>query len=257
MEWLKADFHLHTNEDYYDYMPHSAYELIDHGAKLGFCVLAITNHNFFTFSEAWRDYAQRRGILLIPGVEASIRDKHVLILNADKDVNKLRTFDDLKAYKSSTDAVIIAPHPFYPALICLQSKLFRHLDLFDGVEFHAFYTKFFNPNERARQFAAEHGKTLIGDTDCHRLYQMGKTYTRIHAELNLSSVLGALRQGATEVVSRPLTAAEMLKSYIDMQWPNLMMSIEKTLNQRKAARNNRLPINSVVLPQFIKPHHQN
>jgi predicted metal-dependent phosphoesterase TrpH len=227
MEWLKADFHLHTNEDYFDHMPHSAYDLIDRGAKLGFEVLAITNHVYYTFDEAWRDYANRRGILLISGVEASIKSSHVLILNADKDVNHLRTFEDLIAYKESHDSVIVAPHAFYPGLICLRRKLFKYADLFDGVEYHSFYTKYFNPNKKAQKFALDHGKTLIGNTDCHRLHMLGKTYTRINAERSLSSILQALRTGKTEIVTRPLTTAEAFKSYIDMEFPHLMMWIDR------------------------------
>ena len=80
---LKADFHMHTKDDPQDYkfVRHSAEELIDHAASLKFQVLSITNHDKITYSPYLREYAAHRGILLLPGAEATIEGKHVLIIN--------------------------------------------------------------------------------------------------------------------------------------------------------------------------------
>ena len=153
MEWLKADLHLHSGEDQFDVLYYSAYELMDRCAALEFRVIAITNHIIFTYKKAWREYAAERGMLLLPGVEASIRGKHVVILNAEEEANKLHSFADLAAYKKSHDVFIIAPHPFAWSPICLRDKLYHHADLFDAVEIHNFYTKLINPNRHAIKFA--------------------------------------------------------------------------------------------------------
>jgi predicted metal-dependent phosphoesterase TrpH len=201
---LKADLHLHSGEDFYDFIPYSAHELIDRCASHRFQVIAITNHRIMTCSDAWKDYAAERGILLIPGVEAKIKGRHVVILNSNDDANKLRTFEDLKDYRQANDVYVIAPHPFYSSSICLRDKLYEHADLFDAVEIHHYFTTFYNPNEKARKFAEAYGKPLIGNSDCHRLTQLGKTYSQIDAEFNLSSVLDALRRGRVDVVSGPI-----------------------------------------------------
>ena len=211
MKWFKADFHLHSSEDHFDLIPHTACELIDRCAELQFRIIAITNHRILTYSEAWRDYAQERGMLLIRGVEAQIQGRHVVILNADEDANKLRTFEDLKAYKQANDVFTIAPHPFYLALICLRSKLYQYADLFDAVEHHHFYTRLYNPNRPAERFALQYGKPLIGNSDCHRLRQLGLTYSLVKADLNVPSVLNALRKGDVKVVTDPLSTWEAIK----------------------------------------------
>jgi len=208
MEWLKADFHLHSREDQFDFIPYSAFELIDRCATLGYQVLAITNHRRLTFRQDWIPYAEDRGILLIPGVEADIRGRHVLLLNADKEADKIRTFEDLRAYKKSHDVIVVAPHPFHWSFICLHGLLRRHIDLFDAVEIHSFYTRFFNPNKTAQRFATEYKKPLIGNSDCHRLDQLDLTYSMVRADPTISSVLQALRQDQVKVVSSPLTFIE-------------------------------------------------
>lgn len=207
---MKADFHLHSSEDHCDIIPHSAYELIDRCAALQYRVIAITNHRYLTFDEAWRDYARERGILLIPGVEANLQGRHVLILNANQDADKLRTFADLDAYQRANDVVTVAPHPFYFSFICLRGKLYQHSNLFDAVEIHYFYTRFLNPNKRAEKFAREHGKPLVGDSDCHRLQQLGLTYSWVLADPNVSSVMEALRKGDVRVETQPLNTWEAI-----------------------------------------------
>lgn len=216
MDMLKADLHLHSGEDYYDIIPYSAHELIDRCASHQFQVIAITNHGIMTYSDAWKDYAEERGILLIPGVEAKLQGRHVVILNSNDDANKLRTFDDLKAYRQANDVYVIAPHPFYSSSICLRDKLYKHADLFDAVEIHHYFTTFYNPNEKARKFAEEYGKPLIGNSDCHHLKQLGRTYSWIEADSNLVSIMDALRKGQVQVVSQSLGMWEAvsLMSYL-------------------------------------------
>ncbi len=202
--WLKCDLHLHSGEDHYDILFYTAYDLMDRCAALNFDVIAITNHVDLTICRDWKDYAADRGMLLIPGVEACIGSKHVLILNADADAGKIRTFEDLRAYKASHDVFIVAPHPFGWTPICLNRKAEEYAELFDGVEWHHFYTKSFNPNKKAEAFAHRHGKPILANSDCHHLGYLGETYSWIKAEKTVPSVLDALRRGEIEIVSRPM-----------------------------------------------------
>lgn len=204
MNWLKVDFHMHTRDCVYDGVKHSTCQLIDRAAKLQFKVLAITNHRYVIFSECWREYAEERGILLLPGVEANIEKRHVLIINADRDADRLRSFADLAVYRRSHPVLIIAPHPFYPGFICLRKKLLEHIELFDAVEYNSFYLKTWNPNLAALKFSQEHHLPLLGGSDTHHLSQLGKTHSMIQAEQNLDSIFQAIRAGKVRVVTQPM-----------------------------------------------------
>ena len=94
MSLLKTDFHLHTREAE-SFIACDACGLIDRAALEGFQVLSITNHDTLTFSEGLAAYARARGGLLIPGVEATIERRHVLLYNVDVPLTALRAFADI------------------------------------------------------------------------------------------------------------------------------------------------------------------
>jgi predicted metal-dependent phosphoesterase TrpH len=206
---LKADFHIHSNEDNRDLITYSAKEFIDAAAGKKFDVLALTNHDIFTHSQELSDYAAGKGILLIPGIEATIEGKHVVILNPQKDVEEVRTFVDLKAYREKHPEIfVLAPHPYYPHLrkYSLRSFLRQNIDLFDGIEYCHYYTRVFNRfNSMACKVAKIHGKPVVGTSDSHHLFQIDNTYSMIDAEKNIESVISALKDGRVEIVSRPLS----------------------------------------------------
>lgn len=206
---LKVDFHTHTCDDPKDYIDFSAEELIDRAAERGLDALAITNHNVITFSRELEDYAAGRGVLLIPGVELTLSNKHVVVLNPDsRKAEDLRSLADLASIRHD-GSLIIAPHPFYPGSRCLKSKLEAHLDFFDAVEFSFFYSRFINPNRKAVKIARASGKPLVGSSDCHNIWQVGFTYSLVEAQKTIPSLIRAVKEGRVEVATEPLSIWEM------------------------------------------------
>jgi predicted metal-dependent phosphoesterase TrpH len=208
MRKLKVDLHLHTKEDPQDNVKYSGRELIEQAYLKGFDVLAITNHDEVTYDDYLAEYAKERGILLIPGVEATISRKHVVLLNTDYSPRKIRAFDDLRLLKDGT-GLIMAPHPFFPSFTSLNSKLERHLDIFDAIEYSHCYLKKINFNKKAENLAKRFGLPLIGTSDAHSLWQIGTTYSLIEAEKDLESVIAAIKVGKVEIVTKPLSLLEV------------------------------------------------
>ena len=206
---LKVDFHTHTCDDPKDYIDFSAEELIDRAAERGLDALAITNHNVITFSCELEDYAAGRGVLLIPGVELTLSNKHVVVLNPNsRKAEDLRSLADLASIRHD-GSLIIAPHPFYPGSRCLKSKLEEHLDFFDAIEFSFFYSRFINPNRKAVKIARASGKPLVGSSDCHNIWQVGFTYSLVEAQKTIPSLIKAVKEGRVEVATEPLSIWEM------------------------------------------------
>jgi len=206
---LKVDFHTHTCDDPKDYIDFSAEQLIDRTAERGLDALAITNHNVITFSRELEDYAAGRGVLLIPGVELTLSNKHVIVLNPDiRKAEGFRSLGDLAAVRNA-GGLIIAPHPFYPGSRCLRSKLEAYIDFFDAVEFSFFYSGFINPNKKAVRIAGATGKPLVGSSDCHNIWQVGFTYSLVQAEKTIPSLLQAVKEGRVEVATTPLSVWAM------------------------------------------------
>src|SRR5438045_8067800 len=140
MRKLKAELHCHASEDPYDSLRYTARELIEILSLQGFEVMALTLHGRQHCPDDLRQYAQDRGILLVPGAEAFIGKKHILLYNFDFNPKTIRTFDDIRRHKRE-DRLVIAPHPYYPDSTCLWSDLDRHADIFDAIEYSHFHSR--------------------------------------------------------------------------------------------------------------------
>lgn len=201
---LKADFHIHTREDPHDFIRHTAVELLEEAARQAFDVIAITCHNKRLWTEELRRRAADLGILLIPGVEAAVEGRHTLLLDMPYSRLRVRHFEHVRRLKRD-GGLVIAPHPFFPAPKCLNGKLRENLDVFDAIEFSHFYTERMDFNRKAVAYARRMGLPLVGTSDCHRLWQLGTTYTLIEAEARtIPAVFDAIRAGRVRVVTAPL-----------------------------------------------------
>lgn len=208
---LKADFHIHTREDPHDFIRHTAVELLHEAARQGFDVIAITCHNKRLWNEDLRRRAEDLGIVLIPGVEAAIEGRHTLLLDMPYSRLRVRNFQHVRRLKRD-GGLVIAPHPFFPAPKCLKGKLRENVDLFDAIEFSHFYTQRVDFNRKAVAYARLMGVPLVGTSDCHRLWQLGTTYTLVDAAARTKeAVFDAIREGRVRVVTAPLRPLRRLQ----------------------------------------------
>jgi hypothetical protein len=216
MKKLKADLHIHTNEDTFENIRYSARELIDLASQKGFDVLSITNHEMVTYSEELKEYALSKGILLIPGVEPVIQGKDILIYNfLDYKPGMIKTFEDLKKYRRD-DTLIIAPHPFFPSPRSLLSLFPDAVQVIDGIEYCHHYTKRVNFNWKAEKKARELNFPLVGSSDAHLLTQLAITYSLIESEKEVNAVIRAIKEKKVEVVTRPLDFLHTVKVWFQL-----------------------------------------
>lgn len=221
---LKASLHLHTSEDKKDghIINYNIYNLIDEAEKNGFNVLGFTPHNKFVFKEEFADYAKNKSILLIPGVERSLgrfSNGHVIILNCDKSIEKVKTLKQLAKYKSEHPEIfILAPHPTYSRLISIGARnLKKYISLFDAVEYSYAYSKKFNfHNKKAKTIAASFQKPIIATADVHVLKKLNTDFALIETEeFTLESVFRAIKRGQFENVTAPKSLVGLIKYYLN------------------------------------------
>jgi len=206
---LKVDLHTHTAEDPYEKISYTAFQLIDRASQVGLDALAITNHNVVTYNKELVRHAENKGILLIPGMEATFSKKHVLIINPGFNKSPFnRPLKDLAKIKNENN-LIIAPHPFFPTSKSLKSSLLSHLERFDAVEFCFYYNHFINRNKKAVIVANQHKIPLVGTSDCHNIWQLGTSYTLVEAEKEILSIIEAIKKGKTEISTTPISLIAM------------------------------------------------
>jgi len=214
---LKVDLHLHTADDPRDAIPHSAHALVDRAAALGFDALAVTLHDRQHQDARLAAYARERGVLLIPGVERSVRRRHVLLLNFDPAAAEaVRSLDDLAPLKRHANGLVIAPHPFFPGRTCLRSALDVYAEVFDAVEWSYFWTRALNFNARAARWARRYGKPLVGNSDLHDLRQLGRTYSLVDAPRDVDAIVAAVRAGRVRLCTEPAPLVQAVDVFARM-----------------------------------------
>lgn len=204
---MKALLHVHIQDDPLDAIGYSMQEVLDHCAREGFEIVALTGHNKVLIRPEYRAYAEQKNILLISGMERTIESRHVLLYNVEASAEAICTFADLQLYREQhPDMFVIAAHPFLPFFPWRlgEKLLVRYADLFDALEFHWFYTPWLDGNRKTRQIAERLHKPLVGTSDMHTLRHMFYTYSDIQAvEKTPQAVFQAIRQGRVTITTRP------------------------------------------------------
>ncbi|MCK4589813.1 MAG: PHP domain-containing protein [Nanoarchaeota archaeon] len=209
---LKADLHIHVQGDPRHHIKYTAQQLIDRASELGFEVLAITNHDQLFYNETLANYAKSKGILLIPGIEKTIEGNEVLIYNVtQKDVERIRSFEDLMMLKREKDILVIAPHPYFLLPNCLGKNLEKYIHVFDGIEYCHFYNRLINRNRKAVRVAKKFDKAVVGTSDVHDWFQFNNTYTLVDGKKSVSSVIEAIKRGKCQLKTRPLSWFNFMK----------------------------------------------
>ena len=67
------------------------------------------------------------------------------------------------------------------------------------------YTRRIDFNRRAFALAKTHHKPLVGNTDLHRLDQLGTTYSLVDADPDPDAICDAIRAGRVEVRTEPIS----------------------------------------------------
>ena len=219
---VKVELHAHTSDDPAERVPHTTFALIDLAVELGYHALAITLHDKQLDLGPFVSYATGRGLVLIPGVERAVRQKHVLLINFPPQAERVESFEEIAQLKARSRGLVIAPHPFYPTPASLYGLIDCHAGLFDAVELNALYTRQLNFNSAAVRWAERHGRPLVGNCDVHRLMQLGTTFSLIDSEADADSICDAIRAGRVEVKTEPLTWPRAVATYAKMLMGNVL-----------------------------------
>lgn len=209
---FKADFHIHTKEDVFDsIIEYSAKDIIDIASKKGFSVISITNHSKVYFSDSLSKYAKKKGILLIPGAEMIVEGKEFLVIGKE-DIGGIKKLKDLIDFRKE-GGVVIAPHPFYPSKRCVGNDIFNMKEYVDALEYSSFYSGIITNmfNRKVLSAGNKLGLPIIGNSDCHKLYQFDNTYSLINSCNSVSNVLEQIREGRIKLKSKPMFKIDMLK----------------------------------------------
>lgn len=150
--------------------------------------VVLTNHDYYCSFDGIADRPQ-----LIPGIEISTTAGHVLVIGSDPP-SRTRpgelTPQEAVELAHERDCVAVIAHPFR------NSTVRNDPASFDAVEINGKHPQV---AERVRTLATEREIPVVGGSDAHFPFEIGRAATRVDADtLTPESVVAAIRDGRVE-----------------------------------------------------------
>ena len=202
---LKLDFHVHTSASSDAHTRPD--ELVPRCKERGLDGLAITDHNVLA-----------RGVpselLIIPGIEVSSRDGHIIGLGVSDTVPRGLSADETILQIKRLGGVSIVAHPYDLLRSALNPEILTTIP--DAIEvinsasmLHSIIWK------RAKAFAEKRKLPQTAGSDSHIPETIGKAYTIVDIESrDVASVLDAIRSGQVSPEGRPYHFSDRVRKII-------------------------------------------
>jgi predicted metal-dependent phosphoesterase TrpH len=188
---LKLDLHVHT---YHSCDAHiRPAELAAAARRRGLDGVAITDHDTVS---GLREFRCLEGVLVVPGVEVSSAQGHVLALNVDQSFTAHRSFADTVDQIHDAGGVAVLAHPtaFFKGM---SAKAVGRI--FDAVEVvNASAVPFAYSVRKNRELAVRLGLPQTGGSDAHCAAEVGCGYSVVDvaADADAAAVVRAITRGA-------------------------------------------------------------
>lgn len=196
---IKADLHVHTT--YSKDSMITPKELVFYAKKRGLNAVAVTDHNRV---EGALKIAKETDFLIIPGIEVTSADGHIVGLNVKEIIPRGLSAVETVTRIHAAGGVAVACHPYVLFKGCLGNNVCAEFDAIEVINARAFP---FNRSVRKATEAAEHFKlSRVAGTDAHYGPQIGYGYTVIDAELSVDDIAKAIVDGNCEAFGEPVPA---------------------------------------------------
>ncbi len=192
----RLDLHVHTVHS--GDSPCEVKEVIESAKRKGLDGVAITDHDSVEGLEEAFELAEERDFFVIPGIEISSIDGHILGLGIEEKVQPQLSAADTVDRIRDLGGIAISAHPF-----SLSLTPFSALEAdFDAIE--VFNPRRYIGNRLAKKYALEEGIPMTAGSDAHYCQEIGMAGVEIDCELRLEEVLKEIKLGRTKVFGETL-----------------------------------------------------
>jgi predicted metal-dependent phosphoesterase TrpH len=190
-------FDLHVHSFFSKDAAGSPESLIEAARAKGLSGIAITDHDSCKAHEYLKGTALPEGFLLVPGVEVSTAEGHLLCLGVTLPFLKGAPVKEVFDMVKSGGGVAIPAHPFDRWRAGIRTAVLDSLDL-EAIEvFNAAVTSR-SYNEKARAYAQGRGLSMTAGSDAHHSSAVGVSSTAFEMdELTVPALLAAIRKGGS------------------------------------------------------------
>ncbi len=201
---VNADLHVHTIYSKDSFI--TPKELVFYAKRRGLNAVAVTDHDQL---QGAFQIAKETDFLIIPGVEVSSRDGHIIALNVSDFVPKGLSATETIEKIHLAGGVAIACHPYALFKGSLGKNVSEKFDAIEVINARAF--PFSRSVRKAEETANSLGLPRVAGTDAHYGPQIGYGYTSIDAEPNTESITKAIVEGRCQPFGTPVPIILNLK----------------------------------------------
>jgi len=201
---MKADLHIHSN--FSNDGKSTIEEIIATAVERGLGCISITDHNSFKAYDLVKDNGK---VIVIPGIEVSSEEGHILAYGVDRDIPRGMTIKDTIDKIHEAGGVAFAAHP-YRWWSGLGEKNTLEND-FDGIEAkNARSTA--SGNRRSGALAARIGKPVSAGSDAHTPEYIGDGIVELPDSVaTWQDALKAMMEGKAKPVSKNRRASSTIR----------------------------------------------
>jgi predicted metal-dependent phosphoesterase TrpH len=211
---VKADLHVHSFYSKDSII--TPQELVLYAKRASLNAVAVTDHDIW---ESARKIAEDTSFLIIPGMEVSSLDGHIVALNVSEPIPRDLSANETVELIHKAGGIAIACHPFALLKGSVGAAVTSKFDAIEAINASAF--PFGRATRKANEAAEKLHLSKVAGTDAHWGPVIGYAYTVIEAEPSVDSVVEAIVQGKCVPAGRsvpPLLRAQnqlrFLRKYV-------------------------------------------
>lgn len=196
MVMIEADLHVHTKYSFDSFLePRSLVRL---ALKRGLSVIAVTDHDCIEGGlSAKREARKIEDLLVIPGIEVKTNVGDLIGLFVYENIKSkdfVGSIDEIR----DQGGLAVLPHPYNKHMGDIDLAA-TQVDLIEVLNGRISRGK----NEKARKLAMNLDKPMVGGSDAHTSFEIGRIRTRLYENpCNLHELKEILLCGKREIVGR-------------------------------------------------------
>jgi len=211
---LTCDLHIHTS--YSKDGESSVEEILRAAEAAGLDVIAITDHD--SVDGAKKALTLPSSVLVIPGIEVSTKQGHLLVLGVTEIIPAGLDVVDTVNIARRMGALLILPHPYHVWRHGVARRKKVGMSVVDAVE--SFNSRYIvgSANKKAARIAKRLGKPCVGGSDAHNAKFVGFGRTYVDAEKNIPAILDAIRAGKVSCGGKKTPLRTYTRQSINNTW---------------------------------------
>jgi predicted metal-dependent phosphoesterase TrpH len=217
---INADLHVHTTYSKDSLI--TPEDLVYYAKKQGLKAVAVTDHN--SLDGAYK-IAKETDFLIIPGMEVSSADGHIVALNVKELIPRGLSAPETVERIHKAGGVAIACHPYVYFKGALKEKVCSTFDAIEVINSRAF--PFNRSVRKAEETAKKLGLVRVAGTDSHYGPQIGTAYTAIDVD---EPTVEAITRAIFEGKCQPFGKAVPVTLNVALEYHRIVRMIKKRIN---------------------------